>query len=229
MAAQQESALAWKTAPTAPAKSVLSLYRDADWRTRLFLALRWQVTPYAGMAARFPEAGEILDLACGHGLLSLSLATASPRRNVIGIDHDAPRIAIAEHAARGVPNVQFRSGDFSALDEPRAWDAIGIIDTMHYFTYAMQEEIFRKVFARVRPGGSFIFREVDPSNAGVASLVNRLHEKFMVGLGFTKAEELHFRSVAGWTEAVTRAGFQVTSQPFARFPYADVLFTCLRP
>jgi len=228
MAAQQESALSWNASQTAPAKSVLSYYRDADWRTRLFLTLRWQVTPYAGMAARFPESGEILDLACGHGLLTLALATASPRRNVTGIDHDAPRVEIAQRAARGIPNVQFRAGDFSALDEPRTWDAIGIIDTMHYFPYALQEDVFRKVFARVRPGGSFIFREVDPSNAGVASMVNRLHEKFMVGLGFTKAEELHFRNVAGWTEIATNAGFQVSSQPFARFPYADVLFTCLR-
>ena len=227
MAAQHESALAWGA--TTPRRSVLAHYKDADLRTRSFLTARWAMTPYTEMAARFPKQGDVLDLACGHGLLSLALALGSPARRVTGIDHDEPRVAIAQRAARGVPNLDFRAGDFRALDEPRTWDAIGIIDTMHYFPYPLQESTFAKVFARVRPGGTFIFREVDPTSAGVASLINRLHEKFMVGLHITKAEELHFRNIAGWAELARNAGFEVTSQPFARFPYADVLFTCTRP
>jgi len=205
--------------------SVLGRYKHAGIVTRAFLAARWVATRYQAMAELFPRQGKILDVGCGHGLLSLALAQGSAARQVHGIDHDTTRISQATLAAQGVPNVSFAIGDFSFLENQAGWDAIAMIDVLHYFRYPAQEEIVGNAFKALAPGGTLIFREVDP-NAGAVSVINRIHEKVMTTVGITKAEELHFRSVPEWAEVAVKAGFRVESRPFAHFPFADVIFLC---
>lgn len=42
--------------------------------TKIFLHLRWWLTPYARMAAYVPKTAKVLDVGCGHGLLAMELA-----------------------------------------------------------------------------------------------------------------------------------------------------------
>lgn len=209
------------------APSLLSRYADLPLGTRLFLYLRWVWTPYDEMAGLLPVRGRILDGGCGHGLLSLSLALGSPARRVEGLDHSRERIAIARRAGRGIGNLRFAKGDFRR-PPGGVFDGIALIDVLHYLPHDRQERLLRDLMRRLRPGGVFLFRDVD-RRPGFSSLWNRLHEGVMTGLGFTKAGGLHFRSRSQWTDLARRTGFRVTSRPTGRFPFADVLFRCLKP
>jgi tRNA1(Val) A37 N6-methylase TrmN6 len=70
---------------------------------RGFLWLRSILTPYARMASALPARGRVLDLGSGHGLLAFALSRDSPRREIIGIDHDPERVRLAEAAALTLP------------------------------------------------------------------------------------------------------------------------------
>ena len=75
--------------------------------TRVFLVLRWFLTPYSQMAKHLPRSGVIYDYGCGHGMFGLALAQQSPERNVVGVDHDLVRIQAAQVASQGFKNIQF--------------------------------------------------------------------------------------------------------------------------
>jgi len=206
---------------------VLDRYRALSWGTRLFLWARWHWTPYGEMASRLPVKGRILDGGCGHGLLALALALGSSRRRVLGLDHAKERIRAALGAGAGLRNLSFRTGDYEVLPGG-PYEGIALVDVLHYLPLARQEAVLRRAFRGLRRGGLLIFREVDRS-PGFSSYFNRLHERFMTGLGFTRAEGLYFREPSGWTSIAQEAGFRVSSRPLSRFPFADILFECRKP
>ena len=206
---------------------VLGRYSDAPWGTRFFLALRWFWTPYEEMACLLPVSGKILDGGSGHGLFSITLALQSPARKVKGIDHSSPRIGMAQKAAQGLENLSFTRGDFGGFGKNR-YDGLAFVDVLHYLPYEAQGELIKEAFRRLRPGGILLFRDVD-RKPGLASFWNRFHETLMTAMGFTQAEELHFRSSREWEDLARRAGFQTRSKPTGRFPFADVLFWCRKP
>ncbi len=73
-----------------------------------------------------PEAGEVLDVGCGSGVISLMMAQRSPELQVTGIDIHGPSVVQArENAARSpFVNVQFIEGDFLTHSFPTIFDSI---------------------------------------------------------------------------------------------------------
>lgn len=202
--------------------------------TRAFLGLRWKLTPYLTMAARMPLEGKILDLGCGHGLLSAALALSAPGREVLGIDHDESRIALAKKAAEGIGNLRYQTGGLlESLDPIPAASQCGIamIDVLHYFDHEAQERVILKAKAALREGGILLFREVDPS-AGAVSAWNRLYEKCATATGFTRSRrstELSFRSPEQWRALLEKCGFVARAEPCGHFLFADILFLGIKP
>jgi 2-polyprenyl-3-methyl-5-hydroxy-6-metoxy-1,4-benzoquinol methylase len=193
-------------------------------RTRLFLSARLRLTPYEQIASRLPARGRILDLGCGHGLLALTIAQERPDCSVLGIDHDAARIAIAAEAGRSVANARFAAGTLTA-PPPGPFSGIALVDVLHYFAPAVQESIVREAQRRLEPGGTLLVREVDPEG-GVAARWNRWYERLATGIGFTRTERgaHHFRSRAGWIELITAGGLAVTAERCSSALFADVLY-----
>jgi 2-polyprenyl-6-hydroxyphenyl methylase/3-demethylubiquinone-9 3-methyltransferase len=205
----------------------LSRYEGITFKTRLFLTLRWKLTPYLAMAKHLPRQGRILDLGCGHGLLALALALESPERSVIGIDHDVARVQAASHAAKAISNLQFQSGNL--LDPiSGSFSGIAMIDVMHYFEPKLQHDIFTRAYQALEPNGALIVREVDPAGKGLASWFNRFYEKIATITGFTQAQKpgLHFRTPDGWIKELKSVGFEVTSERCSSRLFADILYVC---
>jgi len=213
--------------------SPLRRYQKAALKTKVFLALRWWLTPYQRMADELPLEGKILDVGCGHGLLSILLAAESPKRNVIALDHDTPRIELALSASQDLPNLHSRSGSVTDPLSPAEhlfYDGISIIDTMHYFDQPTQESILRLQWERLKPGGILVMREVEPGN-GFISRWNRFYENFATRSGFTKSREasLHFRPPKDWQKLLCQIGFQVRSFPCSSRVFSDILFVGVKP
>lgn len=212
---------------------LLSFYPRASLLTRFFLYVRWKLTPYPVMASYLPRRGKILDLGCGHGLFSLALALESAGREIHGTDHDEKRIALARQAASSFHNLRFelQKGSVQASHELiHETDGIAMIDVMHYFDPKSQEELARTAFSELKPNGTLIVREVNPSGNAMSGL-NRLYEKIATGIGFTRSgsHSLYFRSRAAWEELFTQIGFQVQSVRCSHFLFADILYVCQKP
>lgn len=211
---------------------VLGRYRGVSWLTRLFLNLRWCWTPYEEIASKLPREGTILDLGSGHGLLALVMALQCSGRQVRGTDHDAGRFALARRAAHGLENLDFQAGNLLERVRDEKIDlapaGIVIMDTLHYLSPEEQNRLVRWAYSVLVPGGIFLVRDVD-AGAGLSYLWNNLHERVMTGLGFTRAERMHFRARTEWEELFQGPGFAVTSEKCSRFPFADLLFTCTKP
>ena len=204
--------------------------------TRLFLTLRWRLTPYDEMARELPKWGRILDLGCGHGLLAMELALSERAREVIGVDHDPARIAVATQAAGGIPNLRFDEG--SVLAPPAGpFAGIALIDTLHYFEPRAQEAILQGIFQSLAPGGLLVAREVDPQ-AGLISKWNRFYEKMATSSGFTRTarqsagtegKPLHFRNPDQWKSLLEQLGFEVRVRKCSHPLFADMLYVATKP
>jgi predicted glycoside hydrolase/deacetylase ChbG (UPF0249 family)/ubiquinone/menaquinone biosynthesis C-methylase UbiE/glycosyltransferase involved in cell wall biosynthesis len=211
-------------------RQILRTFAEAPWRTRLFLFLRWKLTPYAEMASHLPPVGKVLDLGCGHGLLALTIGANRPHCRIVGIDHDESRVADLKRKSARFENVAFRLGDVRiAVPEEATYSGISIIDTLHYFSATDQEQILRKSYAALNDGGVLIMREVDHSG-GVRALWNQTYERFATRLRFTKTESGVgvYRNPREWAELLRSIGFTVTWNRCSSFLFSDVLFVATK-
>jgi dolichyl-phosphate beta-glucosyltransferase len=204
---------------------VLERYKNLGFGTRLFLTLRWWLTPYDQMAAHLPQNGVIYDLGCGHGLFSIELAQASSERQIVGLDHDSGRIETARRAGEGITNLRFENGDLSHVQKIGRPTAISIIDVLHYFDPSTQESHLTEAWRLLPQQGVLIFREVDP-DGGMVSKWNRLYEKIATSVGFTRSKEtsLFFRTQDEWLEVMEKIGFQARAFRCSGRLFADVLY-----
>jgi len=205
---------------------ILHRYQVAPLKDRIFLALRWWLTPYLTMAERLPVQGKILDWGCGHGLLSLAIALKSPEREVLGVDHDVARVKLAQSAAQDLPRLKFAQGTMTTPPGGK-YQGIAMIDVMHYFDPETQRRLLTQAFQSLEPGGTLIVREVNP-NGGMVSRWNRLYEKIATSIGFTRSDEqeLYFRTREGWESLLSEIGFKVRSENCSSPLFADILYVC---
>lgn len=79
-----------------------------------------------GAWCRLPESGQVLDVGCGCGVISLMMAQRKPQVLVTGIDIHGPSVMQAvENAGRSpFANVQFIAGDFLTHPFPTLFDSI---------------------------------------------------------------------------------------------------------
>jgi 2-polyprenyl-3-methyl-5-hydroxy-6-metoxy-1,4-benzoquinol methylase len=81
-----------------------------------------------------PAQGRVLEIGCGHGLLSLYLALSSPGRRVVGVDIDGDKIALARRAAErlapGEAHVSFLTVASGELPKG-PFDAIVVCDVLY--------------------------------------------------------------------------------------------------
>jgi SAM-dependent methyltransferase len=216
---------------TANTTSITSLFAEAQLSTRCFIWLRWRLTPYLRIASVLPRRGRILDLGSGHGLLSLALSIDSDEREIIGIDHDAQRVRLAEGAISrhtSVSKPRFAVGDLEnslATFASGSLAGIAMIDLLHYFGPESQRALVEGAARALEPGGILAMREVD-SEGGAAAVWNKVYENVSTRVGFTRSarKRLEFRSLSGWTKMLESAGFRVHSEPCGSPIFSDVLF-----
>ena len=214
---------------------ISSLFAEAPLSTRCFLWVRSILTPYARVASALPAQGRMLDLGSGHGLLAFALHNGSPQREIIGIDHDADRVRLAEAAALRLPLASrptFQVGDLRqklASFASGSLAGIAMMDVLHYFDPASQQFLIGDAARVLSPGGILAVREID-SDDGIKAAANRLYERLATGVGFTRSAGpmLSFRGASGWISLLESAGFTVGTQRCGPPFFADVLFVAQR-
>ena len=116
------------------------------------------------MRERLVAGATVLDVGCGEGIVTNLMARMFPRANFRGYDLSPWAIVRArEHAAEAeLKNVEFDVGDVASLDEPRSYDLVLSLDSMHEQGFARL--VLRNIATALRRGGVFLMQEVSASS-----------------------------------------------------------------
>lgn len=211
-------------------RDLLSLYADSSLVTRIHVRVRWATCPFPAVAAELPAAGRILEIGCGHGLLSLLLAQASPDRLVHGVDVDQDKLDAARGAAvRGDLSASFdvtSGGDLPA----GPWDGIAIVDVLYLLDAATQTDVVRAAAEQLAPGGTLVVKEMATTPRWKARW-NAAQETAAVKLlHITEGQQLVFLPPAELAAAMAEAGLDVRERPLHRgYPHPHHLLVGRKP
>jgi hypothetical protein len=107
-------------------------------------------------------------------------------------------------------------------------DCILLIDSLHYFPASVQNELLKKCFTYIGPGGRLLLKNSDKDNK-FRHLLTELHETIMTKSGFTEGDTLCFRGFTELRGYLENLGFFVDVLPmWNRTPFADTLLVCTK-
>lgn len=170
---------------------------------------------------RLPDAGTIVDVGCGQGLMLALIATARQRyaagewpgwpppprsAELIGVE---PRARVAARARTALEN-DARVDTAGALDTPLpSCRAVLLIDVLHMLPRDDQQRVLAAVHEALEPGGVLILREADASG-GARFLLIRIGNWLRGVAEGQLARRLKFDSAANWNARLQAIGFETT-------------------
>ncbi len=153
---------------------------------------------HARIAAEVPvDEGRMLDVGCGPGRLTRTIAEARPRLLVTGLDLSPDMIRQARRQPRAA-NLVFRQGSPSSFGVADEFDfALSVLSFHHW---EEPEADLSGVHRALKPGGRFWIYEQDPEASdaeiradalplfGLVRVPASLHRRLARGHGFTRRE-----------------------------------------
>ncbi len=173
--------------------------------------LKHSLVPTSLLCDRLPADSSVLDLGCGEGILTNTLAAHRPDCRFLGIDLDQSRLAIAKRNA--APNATFQVGDIFDLELEDKADAAILNDVVHHHSYSSQGRLLVKAMNCLKPGGLLILKEVDIRDR----MDHRMTEFFDRRL--YPDDQLSFRTLADWQLLLRRLGAAETESLRVRHPW----------
>ena len=160
-----------------------------------------------------PVQGQITDIGCGYGPLCYMLSLLSEDREILGIDYDEDKIALAPHAWLRNAHLQFSHGH--ALEYPLPESDVFILnDMLHYMSYEHQRTLLLKCADRLRSQGMIIIRDGNSANTSKHRLT-RFTELLSTRIfNFNRTTgELHFTTETQLREIAVTCGMNVEIIP----------------
>ena len=115
---------------------------------------------------RFPPGSRVLEVGCGTGAQTVSLARNSPGAHIVAFDHSTASLARAIERARaaGLANVEFLHADLSALPfEAESFDHVFICFVLEHLSNPIAS--LQLVKQMLEPGGTVTVFEGDHGSA----------------------------------------------------------------
>ena len=181
----------------------------------------------------------VLDLGCGRGLLAAWFLAADqlaatgqwPASFEVptgvefhGVDLNADACAAGNRALK--PHfggrVSLVSGDMCRADL-RGYDAITILDVLHYIPFAQQELLLDQIRAALGPDGLLVTR-VGNARGGWRFRFSQWVDLAVATTHGHRIHSLYCRPLNDWTRALEARGFTVITQPMSdSTPFANAL------
>lgn len=191
---------------------------------RLHILGRFITAPFLRTLDVIPRGSRVLDIGAGHGTYGRLIAEAREatvfcvepdiRKALLPIRHPAIRfIASFDDAIRGT------------------FDAVVVYDVIYRLPPEARDALFSRIYARVKPGGLFVLKDLDPTNR-LKWQWNRFQEwmsdtffKLTIGEGF------YIDTPAEIGERMTRAGFTDfrATKVDTGYLHAHILYTAVKP
>ena len=212
------------TSRLAAARFLRRVYRDYPRSHRLHVLVRFLTCPFHRTIDDLPPGGRMLEIGAGHGIYCY-LATKEGGRRVFAVEPDLRKAVNPNHA----PGVQW----IAAFDDAvrGTFDTIVIYDATYRMSIPYRTELYRRVFDRLRPGGTFLLKDMDPGHrwkmkwARMQEWLSDTFLKVSIGEGFiyqTRAEvEETLRSI-GFADFRARA-------IDAGYPHPHIIYAARKP
>lgn len=206
------------------ARFLRRVYRRYPLGHRLHVVVRYLTCPFVRTLGEAPAGGRLLEIGAGHGIYSYLVARDNARR-VYAVEPDLRKAVHPEHA----PGVQWIAGFDDAVRG--TFDTIVIYDATYRMSIDYRTRLYRRVFDRLRPGGTFILKDMDPGHAWKmkwARFQEWLSDTFLkvsIGEGFiyqTRAEVESTLKAIGFERFTARA---IDSG----YPHPHIIYTARRP
>ncbi len=115
---------------------------------------------YSFYNKQIPRDAKIVDLGCGYGFIPYMLSLCSNQREILAIDYDDEKIAIAKNTNPTNTQLSFSCENIAEYDIPKA-DAYLILDVLHYLPEELQKQVLDKCMKQLRSNGIIIIRDAD--------------------------------------------------------------------
>jgi SAM-dependent methyltransferase len=191
---------------------------------RLHILIRFLTCPFVRALVAVPAGARMLDVGAGHGTWGL-LALAGGAAEVVCVEPDLRKAYLSERD----PRLRWVAGYDDALRG--TFDAVSIFDVAYLMTAARREALFRGAFQRLKPGGIFLLKELDPAHplksnwARFQEWLNRTFLHITLGEHFVQQTRDEVRETL---ESIGFRGFE--AKPIdAGYPHAHILYTARRP
>ena len=219
--------------PQTPAgRRAIELFDGAPRGDRFHVRARWWSCPFPEIQLRVPVVGRILEVGCGHGLLSLYLALSAPGRRVEGVDIDEHKIELARAAAARLrpeeAQVAFAAIEPGALpDGP--FDAIVVNDVLYLMPEAVRREVLAACVERLTPDGVLVVKEIDDRPRWKYE-VNHLQELVATKvLRYTEGDQVEVVPMQHFADQLEQLGLDTKLEAIDHwYPHAHAILTARR-
>lgn len=163
-----------------------------EWYMRIKVRLEKN---YQLFHSLLPTTGRILDIGCGYGFMPYMLHFVSPERDMTGLDYDEHKIATANHCFSKDEGIRFISADITT-HPLEAYDAIVMMDILHYLQPEQQKIVIEKCIRSTRPDGMIIIRDgnADLEKRHRGTKLTEVFSTNIFGFNKTTAQGLSFLS-----------------------------------
>jgi 2-polyprenyl-3-methyl-5-hydroxy-6-metoxy-1,4-benzoquinol methylase len=213
-------------------EQTLACFANLPRRERLHVRGRWSSCPIPDVEAQVPRAGNILEVGCGHGLVSTYLALASRDRRVTGSDIDARKIDFASKAAGHVPAAnrpQFVHRPEGGIPAG-PWDAIVIVDVLYLLSPEDEAALLDACTAQLAPGGVLVLKETDVVPRWKHRLAAAQELVSTRVLRITAGDTVQFTPVAQLASSLSARGLEVNHRRVDRgYLHPHALIVARRP
>ena len=174
-------------------------------------AMRRLILPPLKQAA--PAQGRFLEIACGAGSATRSVAATFPKAKITALDMSPEYLKVAQDNLSKFNNVDFLQGDATQLDfKDGTFDAVYSVYLLHEMPMEERRKVLQEAWRVLKPGGVLVFADSlqlddEPElNWALLRFPRVYHEPFYKGYIENKMEDL-VGEVTGQPTSVDHALF----------------------
>lgn len=199
-------------------------FHTYPWTQRLHILGRFITAPFLRTLDVIPVGARVLDIGAGQGTYP-RLIVEERAREVIAVEPDLRKTLIAFRH----PKVKFVAGFDDCIRGQ--FDVVVIYDVIYRLDPSQREALFQRVYDRVRPGGLFVLKDLDPTNR-LKWNWNRLQETISDAVfHLTIGEGFFIDTPTAIRQRMERAGFTDFTQKHvdSGYPHAHIVYTARKP
>ncbi len=185
----------------------LALYRDQPKGVRIHTFLRAWSAPLEAVVKALPTHGTLLDVGCGHGLVSNEVALRNPAVRVLGIDIAEAKIDAARKSVGTRANIEFRITPLEGVAES-GFAAVSVVDVLYLVPRVTWASFLETCFDKLAPGGSLVVKEIGTTPRWKFERLKLQEFMSTKILRITKGETMQFESGEELKQRLVNAGFE---------------------
>jgi 2-polyprenyl-3-methyl-5-hydroxy-6-metoxy-1,4-benzoquinol methylase len=146
-------------------------------------------------AAKGPQ-WKVLDIAAGHGMFGITLASKNPNAEIVALDWPQVLEVAAENSRKFRVENRWKKlpGDALTVDYGQGYDVVLLTNFLHHFDKSTCESILKKTHAALKPGGRAVALEFVPNDDRVSPPIPAMFALIMLA-GTPSGDAYTFREL----------------------------------